>query len=360
MRETAAAAGRDERLLWAPVGANVVYASVTRIADLAQRVATVEQLPRERWASGDYVGGIVLERPGVAHTVETTSGRMAEVFPGDVLVGALGTRYATLESVGDWRAVEDDLLFDSLTRAGVLGKSTSVAPASLPQVISLRYLGHLLDDGTKLTMAQFVEPLPHRELEAPIVLVIGTSMSAGKTTTAKALIRMLKRRGLRVGAAKLTGVARYADTLAMRDAGADHVVDFVDAGLASTVCDSDVYLPALEHILSSLAGAGVDVVVAEAGASPLEPYNVDLAQRELGSLVRCTILCASDPYAVVGVAAAYGIVPDLVAGKATSTEAGVELCERLSGVRALNILDRDGQLELDRLVGEQLSLDRGG
>jgi len=37
----------------------------------------------------------------------------------------------------------------------------------------------------------------------------------------------------------------------------------------------------------------------------------------------------------------------------------VELCERLSGVRALNILDRDGQLELDRLVGGQLCLGLG-
>lgn len=346
----------DERRLWAPVGANVVFTSVTRIADLSERLDSVEQLPRSDWDGGDFVAAIVLERPGVSHVVETTSGRMAEVFPGDVLVGALGTRYATLEAVGDWREVEDDLLLDSLTRAGVLGKCTSVAPQSLLQVISLRYLGHVLDEGRKLTMGQFVEQLPARELEVPIVLVIGTSMSAGKTTTAKAVIRLLKRRGLRVGAAKLTGVARYADTLGMHDAGADHTVDFVDAGLASTMCDASVYRVALAHMTSSLAGASPDVVVAEAGASPLEPYNVDLAERELGDQVRFTILCASDPYAVVGVADAYGIVPDAVAGKATSTEAGVALCERLSGVQALNLLSREGQLELDRLLCEQLRL----
>jgi hypothetical protein len=346
----------DERRLWAPLGANVVFASVTRNASLPDRLDSVEQLPRGRWSAGDFVAGTVLEQPGVSHTVETTSGRMAEVFPGDVLVGALGTRYATLEAVGDWREIEDDLLLDSLTRAGVLGKCTSVAPQSLLQVISLRYLGHVLERGEKLTMADFVEPLPPRELDAPIVLVIGTSMSAGKTTTAKTLIRLLKRRGLRVAAAKLTGVARYADTLAMQDAGADHTADFVDAGLASTMCEASVYRRALAHIVSSLAGSSPDVVVAEAGASPLEPYNVDLAERELADRVRFTILCASDPYAVVGVAEAYGIVPDVVAGKATSTEAGVALCERLTGVRALNVLSREGQLELDRLVAEQLSL----
>ena len=342
--------------LWAPVGANVVFTSVTRIADLPARLATVEQLPRGEWDGGDFVAATVLERPGVSHVVETTSGRMAEVFPGDILVGALGTRYATLEAVGDWRAIGDDLLLDSLTRAGVLGKCTSVAPQSLLQVISLSYFGHVLDDGTKLTMSDCVRRLPPRKLEAPVVLVIGTSMSAGKTTSAKAMIRLLKRRGHRVGAAKLTGVARYADTLGMRDAGADHTVDFVDAGLSSTMCEAEVYRRALADIVSSLAGAEVDVVVAEAGASPLEPYNVDLAEQELGDQVRFTILCASDPYAVVGVADAYGIVPDVVAGKATSTEAGIALCERLSGVRALNLLSREGQIELDRLVHEQLGI----
>jgi hypothetical protein len=70
--------------------------------------------------------------------------------------------------------------------------------------------------------------------------------------------------------------------------------------------------------------------------------------------VRLRILCASDPYAVVGVAEAHGIVPDVVAGKATSTAAGVALCERLSGVRALNLLDADGQSELDRMLRDAL------
>ncbi|HLF68435.1 MAG TPA: DUF1611 domain-containing protein [Gaiellaceae bacterium] len=347
---TATETRRVERFPWVPPGANVVFGSVTRIADLEEHIESVEQLPREQWATGDFAAATVLERMGLSQTVETRRGRLAEVIPGDVVVGALGARFATLEAVGDWRAVEEDLRIDALTRAGVLGRCTSIAPTSLPQLVPLRYLGHLVEDGHKLTMGDFVRPLEKRELEAPIVLVIGTSMSAGKTTTAKVVIRLLKQRGLRVGGAKLTGVGRYADALKMRDAGADHVVDFVDAGLPSTMCEPEVYRAALDYILSSLAWAELDAVVAEAGASPLEPYNVELAERELRERVRFTILCASDPYAVVGVAEAYGIVPDVVAGRATSTEAGVVLCERLSGTRALNLLDREGQLELGRLV----------
>ena len=50
------------------------------------------------------------------------------------------------------------------------------------------------------------------------------------------------------------------------------------------------------------------------------------------------ILCSSDPYAVVGVMAAFKIVPDLVAGITTSTIAGRELVGKLTGVKALNVI----------------------
>jgi hypothetical protein len=161
---------------WEPVGANVVFASVTRLAQLEEHIESVEQLPRGEWETGDFAAATVLERLGATHTVETRSGRMAEVIRGDVVVGALGARYATLEAVGDWRDVGEDLRIDALARAGVLGRCTSLSPMSLGQLAPLRYLGHLLADERKLTMREFVQAIPHAELRAPIVLIIGTSM----------------------------------------------------------------------------------------------------------------------------------------------------------------------------------------
>ncbi len=38
-------------------------------------------------------------------------------------------------------------------------------------------------------------PAPKRELEVPVVLIIGTSMDAGKTVTATAIVRELQRYG---------------------------------------------------------------------------------------------------------------------------------------------------------------------
>ena len=45
----------------------------------------------------------------------------------------------------------------------------------------LRYRGHVLVDGAKACMHDFVLPVAPRPLTAPVVLVIGTSMSAGST-----------------------------------------------------------------------------------------------------------------------------------------------------------------------------------
>ena len=72
----------------------------------------------------------------------------------------------------------------------------------------------------------------------------------------------------------------------MRDAGADAVLDFVDVGLPTTVCPAADFKPALRTLLSMISGEEPDVVVAEAGASPLEPYNGGTVMAEVGSPAR--------------------------------------------------------------------------
>lgn len=199
------------------------------------------------------------------------------------------------------------------------------------------------------------QPEAQVEYSAPTILIVGTSMSAGKTTSAKIIIRQLKRAGLRVVGTKLTGTGRYRDTLAMSDAGADAVFDFVDVGLPSSVVDPEQYRKHLRDLLGLIGEAEPEVVVAEAGASPLEPYNGEVVLDELGETVSFTLLCASDPYAVIGVMRGYDIIPDLVAGLATSTSAGVELVEKLSGARALNLLDPGSIPELHGMLTKALS-----
>lgn len=345
---------------WTPIlevsSGSTIFSSMARIAtDLAEPVS-VEPIARERWATGDYVACSVDRSAGTSMQIECTTGRMVDVLPNDLVIGALGERYATLESVGSWRDVGDDLRLETLTRAGVLGRATSASEPSRAALVPLNYRGHIVCHGEAVTMSQFVDAVPEKPLVAPICLMIGTSMSAGKTTAAKTVIRALKRRGLRVAGAKATGVARYREILSMLDAGADCAVDFVDVGLPSTFCERDVYVPALRGLLSRIAWLEPDVALIEVGSSPLEPYNVDVAVEELGDRVAMTVLAASDPFAVVGVVAAYGLRPDLVTGRATTTVAGIELCERLAEVPALNLREPEALPRLDELLVEKLGL----
>lgn len=330
-----------------------IFTSLTRIADLHRVPFDVAPLPPSEWETGDYVVGEVVSRWNAASRIELFNGRMAEVYAGDVVVGAFGVRAATLEAVGDWRSIGPDRHMQALTGAGLFGRATSVSPF-LPSMVELLYQGHVCRDQDKLRMKDFVPVVEKSDYRVPTVLLIGTSMSSGKTTSAKVVVRQLVDAGLRVAAVKLTGAGRFRDTLGMGDAGADVLFDFVDVGLPSTVVEPAEYRAALETLLSMIEARGVDVVVAEAGASPLEPYNGDVLIEEIRDQIRFTILCASDPYAVVGVTQGFGFQPDLVAGLATSTSAGVDVIKRLTGFEALNLLDHDSPSRLGEILRAKL------
>ena len=175
----------------------------------------------------------------------------------------------------------------------------------------------------------------------PTILIIGTSMSAGKTVTGRRVCEILSTAGLDVVGAKLTGAGRYRDVVSFRQAGARTIFDFVDVGLPSTVVPEDEFREAIRPLLSHIGSLQPDFLVAETGASPLEPYNVGPAIEELGDNIACILLAASDPYAVVGVEKAFGVKPDLVTGPAANTSAAISLVRKLADLPAINVIDRD-------------------
>jgi hypothetical protein len=102
-------------------------------------------------------------------------------------------------------------------------------------------------------------------------------MNAGKTTAAARLIRGLVRAGKRVGAAKVTGTGAGGDFWQMLDAGAADVVDFVDAGYASTyqLAPAEIEKVFL-RLLSYLGGRGVEVIVVEVADGILQTETAAL------------------------------------------------------------------------------------
>jgi hypothetical protein len=333
-----------------------MFGSVTRIAELAPWPFSYEPLPRAGWASGAFVVAEVLPRAGVGEPFELTTGRECSPMAGDLLVGALARRFATLEAVGSFEDVGEDGRMSLLTGGGCFGAVTSRSRFSTPLIPGV-YRGHLVSGGKKLVMRDFVPPAPEAPFGMPVVLVVGTSMSAGKTFAGRVLVQQLKTLGHRVVGAKLTGAGRWRDTMSFGDAGADFLFDFVDAGLPTTVVPEDEYREAVGGLLRRIGATGATVAVIEAGASPLEPYNGGTLVDLLGDTIAFTLLSASDPYAVVGIQTAWERSFDLVAGPTANTRAGVALVHRLTGLPALDLLDFDTyssvRQRLDAAVGSR-------
>lgn len=329
-----------------------VFGSVTRASDLAARAFEVRRIDRSGWATGDFVEAEVLPPLSSFCAIEDRTGFMDPVKPGDRVIGAFGVRAATLEGAGGWRAIEGDRMH-AMTSAGLLGRFISFSPL-LSNPLELRYVGHVTRGGEKVTMRQFAIACDGPEFNVPTLLIVGTSMSAGKTMTGRAAVEVLTSAGYTVTGAKLTGAGRYRDILSFAKSGAQRIYDFVDAGLPSTIVSEAEYREAIGPLLRHIASEAPDFLVCEAGASPMEPYNGAAAIDALGDNVVCRILCASDPYAVVGVQKAFGLTPDLVTGPATNTQAAIDLVRKLTGVHGINVIDPEAMPEFREFLLERL------
>lgn len=332
-----------------------IYTSLTRISDLREKDFSVDNLGREHWSTGDYVAVKIIDPGSNILSLELPTGRMRGVIGGEWIIGALGERFATLEATGSWKEVGDDLQMHVLTAAGLMGKLTSKS-VFIPNMMQVVYKGHLFRNGQKLQMNHFVKEYSDQPFETPIILFTGTSMSAGKTTSARIVTNLFKLAGYKVVGAKLAGAGRYKDILAIKDVGADVILDFVDVGLPSSICQRDLYSYKLKQMMNRIASVGADVAIVEIGASPLEPYNGDIAINALRDHIKCIILSASDPYAVYGLMKAFEIKPDIVTGIASNTLAGRKMVERLCGIKALNLIDSSNTKELKEILSWKTSL----
>jgi hypothetical protein len=332
-----------------------IYTGLTRISDLAEKDFEVKEIEKTLWETGDYVACKIIKKGSDSFKLELTNGRMRGAMGAEKLVGVLGERHATLEATGTWKKVGRDNMMDVLTASGLLGKLTSKS-VYIQDMMRVQYLGHILRKNKKITMDSFVKPVEAKKFKIPIVMFVGTSMSSGKTTSARIVTNIFKIANLKVVGAKLTGAGRYKDILAIKDVGAEAIFDFVDAGLPSSICPREIFIKKLKYLKNLISSVDADIAVIEIGASPLEPYNGDIAIESIREHVKCTILSASDPYAVLGLRKAFNIKPDIVTGVSTNTYAGRELVEKLCNVKALNLIDPRSIPSLKRILNAKLDL----
>ena len=157
--------------------------------------------------AGDLVLARVTEI-GSHKRIELPSGRRALLSVGDEIVLAYGDRYAP----DQYEAyVPADLGSCHMVAAGgvaALARSWHDGLSGPTRIEPIGLVGN--DEGSPINLRDFALPEATGSLPSSVFAVFGTSMNAGKTTTAAALVKGFAAAGCRVGAAKVTGTAPAA------------------------------------------------------------------------------------------------------------------------------------------------------
>jgi hypothetical protein len=339
-------------------------ASVALAADLPHEIRVSDEIPCEE---GVLVAVEILTSKAHYNTLELTSGRMAQVKRGDVIVGALGHRKALFGYSGHLpEHLEPGDIVQLLNLGGVIGICDSITPSQGPPfdcrvlgvVLDFPYLGQRVGVPARVAGRALVANKPLQATGVPVIAIAGTCMNSGKTAAACAIISRFRHNGLVVDAFKATGVALRRDILAMEDAGARHTEIFTDYGIVATTSKNAPDLA--RNLLADLLARKPDVIVFELGDGLLGAYGVEaiLHDPEIRRLISAVMLCANDPVSAWGGAKIlreeFDIEPTVITGPATDNQVGIDIIKRRSNLPAINAMS--GGPELGDLLQTSVGL----
>jgi hypothetical protein len=330
-------------------------ASITQALNLGHelRVATTD-IPCEE---GVVLVAEILTNKSTYNTLELTSGRMAKLAKGDIIVGALGHRQALFGYSGHLpQSVKAGDIVQMLNIGGVIGVCDSVNPDKgkpfdcrvLGVALTFPFLGERIGVPARVGKSR-LDPEAKLDMKGvPVVALAGTCMEAGKTAAACAIVSRMRHRGLVVDAFKATGVSLRRDILAMEDAGARRSLIFTDLGVVTTTRANG---PALTRtMLTELAAGKPDVIVFELGDGILGTYGVDaiLECEDIRSALTGVVLSANDPVAAWGgvklLRERFKVEPCVVTGPSTDNSVGVDIIKKQLNVEAFNAMSAGAAL----------------
>ncbi|MGI9433872.1 MAG: hypothetical protein ACR2Q4_03430 [Geminicoccaceae bacterium] len=208
---------------------------------IAKRAFTTRRVPAAEMrtlVTGDVrpkTGDLVLatvEEIGKHRKIEKPSGRRSLMMPGDEIIVCYGNRYAPDQFEA---LVPEDLSPCDLVAAGGIAANEIERHERMITPTRIAPLGLIGDaQGRPLNLSQYALDFRQSTRKIATVLVAGTAMNSGKTYSAASLIHGFKNKGFRVAGIKATGTGAGGDLWQMKDMGADVVMDFTDAGFAST------------------------------------------------------------------------------------------------------------------------------
>jgi hypothetical protein len=277
--------------------------------------------------------------------LENKHGRIHNLYNGSEFIGVFGNRYAPdqFEAIVPSRRTRKVDLFSWGGLVGqVLHKNDAMRDPTQVEIIGSIYNAKGKPVNTLQYQLIRSRTKQVKKPRAKMILVCGTAMNSGKSTTAAAIIWSLKRAGHHVRAAKVTGTASLKDILLMNDAGAKYFADFTSLGYPSTYM---LDLPELEVIFNSL-----DLRYAN---NPENYWVVEFAdgisQRETAMLLHSQmvrdridklIFCAADTFGAIGgvemLRKEFKLEPDAISGVCTSSPLFVEEIKKYLELPVIN------------------------
>lgn len=333
--------------------------ALDKVASAAKRsgIGHDVHLSEEIVSREGYVVAVrILTDKSVYNQLENLEGRMTRLKSGDTIAGVLGHRRALRGYAGRvplCLTVGEHL--QVLNLGGVLGRCSSYAAdvgrpfeaQVLGAVLHFPHLGERVGEPAHIGLFA-LPPAGPIASSPPIIALLGTCMSAGKTQAACEIIHGLTRRGLRIAAGKVTGVALQRDVLHMRDYGAVEALSFLDAGIVTT--RPETAADAARRVIAKLAAGGPDAIVLEFGDGILGEYGVGavLAEADIVAQIRAIVMCANDPVGAVGAAELlrerFGLTADIFSGPVTDNEVGVSSIRAELSAPAANAITAPDEL----------------
>lgn len=292
--------------------------------------------------SGDVVAVRITDVNNTYKELDLEGGELIDLEEGDIVVGAFGNRAGVKGYIGNVpESIDKGDEISFLGSGGVFGKYKSSAK-ELERPCKAEFLGYIKEGDNLRNMKDHgISKADEITGDPALVAVVASRMDAGKTTLATKLIEHLSQ-DYRIGSLKLTGSARERDRLSMYDAGSKVSLDFVDAGIPTTVEDPDTVISSAKGLVNHAWEKNeLDFIVIEFGAGLISNYRVREVLKDLDVKESVFSVCAAS----LDVMGAYGlkdVLEDLdydlsfVSGPITDTTVGKDTIEDNVGVPAYN------------------------
>ena len=271
---------------------------------------------------------VKIEEIGNHSKIMTINNKRLRIYVGDLFVGVFGNRYAS----DAFEGVADDLHNLSLLTAGGMIGTVKSKHREIKNPTRVSLVGFISNgEGQKINLKElkFHESVPKSQIKN-LIVVVGTKMNSGKTTSSTKLIKGFSEKGVRVAACKLTGSVSHRDQDEMISAAATDVIDFSDYGFPSTyLCPKQELIDLFFTMLSDVEKMNVDVTIMEIADGILQRETVMLLEEpSIKQMIKGIVLTAEcAPSALYGVEKLKKLNYNVIAVSGTMTSSPLSVRE---------------------------------